>query len=51
MIDRGKNASDGKKTKQHLEMRGYWKLKEEAVDCTLWRTCFGTGYGPDIRRR
>ena len=26
-------------------------MKEEAVDCTLWRTCFGTGYGPDVRRR
>jgi hypothetical protein len=26
-------------------------MKQEAVDCTLWRTCFGTGYGPDVKRR
>jgi len=31
-------------------MRGQWKLKEEAVDCTLWRTGFGRGYGPVVRR-
>jgi hypothetical protein len=23
------------------EKISYWKLKEEAWDCTLWRTCFG----------
>jgi len=23
------------------EKRGYWKLKEEALDRTLWRTRFG----------
>jgi hypothetical protein len=27
----------------------YWKLKEEALDCTLWRSCFGRGYGPEVR--
>jgi hypothetical protein len=27
------------------ETRGYWQLKEEALDRTLWRTRFGTGYG------
>jgi len=32
----------------HKEKRGYWKLKEEALDHTLWRTCFGRGYGPVI---
>jgi hypothetical protein len=26
--------------------RGYWKLKEEALDRTVWRTGFGKGYGP-----
>jgi len=25
------------------EMREYWKLKEEALDRTLWRTGFGRG--------
>jgi hypothetical protein len=28
------------------EMRGYCKLKEEALDRTLWRTGFGRGYEP-----
>jgi hypothetical protein len=28
--------------------RGYWKLKEEVVDRTLWRTCFGRAYGPVV---
>jgi hypothetical protein len=26
--------------------RGYWKLKEGALDHTFWRTSFGSGYGP-----
>jgi hypothetical protein len=29
--------------------RGYWKLKEKALDSTLWRTCFGRGCGPVVR--
>jgi hypothetical protein len=32
------------------ETRGYWKLKEEALDLTLWRNGFGRGYGPVVRR-
>jgi len=31
-------------------MRGYWKVKEEALDRILWRTHFGSGYGPVIRQ-
>jgi len=31
------------------EKKGFWELKEEAQDCTLWRTHFGRGYGPVIR--
>ena len=31
------------------EKTGYYKLKEEALDHTLWRTCFGRGYGPFIK--
>jgi hypothetical protein len=27
----------------------YWKLKEEALDRTMLRTCFGGGYGPVVR--
>jgi hypothetical protein len=26
------------------EDRGYWKLKEEALDRTVWRTGFGIGH-------
>jgi hypothetical protein len=32
------------------EKRRYWKLKEEALDHTLWRTRFGRGYGPVLRQ-
>jgi hypothetical protein len=32
------------------ERRRYWKLKEEALDHTLWRTRFGRGYGPVVRQ-
>jgi hypothetical protein len=32
------------------EKRRYWKLKEEALDRTLWRTRFGRGYGPVVRQ-
>ena len=32
------------------EKRGYWKLKEEALDRTLWRTRSGRVYGPVIRQ-
>jgi len=31
------------------EMRGYWNLKDDALDCTLWRTRFGRGYGPVVK--
>jgi hypothetical protein len=44
----------GRRRKQLLddlkEKRTYWKLKEEALDCTQWRTCLGRGYGPVIRQ-
>jgi len=31
------------------EMRRYWKLKEEALDHSLWRTHFGRGHEPVIK--
>jgi len=31
-------------------MTGYWKLKQEAVRRTLWRTRFGRGCGPVVRQ-
>jgi hypothetical protein len=44
----------GRRRKQLLddlkEKRRYWKLKEEALDRTLWRTRFGRGYGPFVRQ-
>jgi hypothetical protein len=43
----------GRRRKQLLdvlkEKRIYWKLKEEVLDRTLWRTRFGRGYGPVVR--
>jgi hypothetical protein len=30
--------------------RGYSHLKEEALDCTVWRARFGRGFGPVVRQ-
>jgi len=30
--------------------RGYSHLKEEDVDCTMWRNRFGGGFGPVVRQ-
>jgi hypothetical protein len=44
----------GRRRKQLLydlkEKIRYWKLKEEALDRTLWRTRFGRDYGPVVRQ-
>jgi hypothetical protein len=44
----------GRRRKQLLddlkEKKRNWKLKEEALDRTLWRTGFGRGYGPIVRQ-
>ena len=32
------------------EKRGYWKLKAEAADRTVWRNPFGRSCGPVVRR-
>jgi hypothetical protein len=32
------------------ERRGYSLLKEEALDCTMWRARFGRGFAPVIGR-
>jgi hypothetical protein len=44
----------GRRRKQLLDKltktKGYWKLKEEVLDRTLWRTRFGKGYGPVVRQ-
>jgi hypothetical protein len=33
------------------EKRGYWKLKEEALDRTVWRIGFGRVYEIGVRQR
>jgi hypothetical protein len=44
----------GRRRKQLLDdlkgKRRYCKLKEEALDRTVWRTRFGRGYGPVVRQ-
>ena len=32
------------------DSRGYCHLKDEALDCTMWRNCFGGGFGPVVRQ-
>ena len=32
------------------ERRGYCHLKEEALDCTVWRARLGRGFGPVVRQ-
>jgi hypothetical protein len=32
------------------EMRVYSRLKEEALDRTMWRAGFGRGFGPAVRQ-
>jgi hypothetical protein len=31
------------------EAREYWKLKEEELDCTLFRNDLGRSYGPVVK--
>jgi hypothetical protein len=32
------------------ERKGCSHLKEEALDCTIWRARFGAGFGPFVRQ-
>jgi hypothetical protein len=32
------------------EKRGSCKLKKQTLDCSVWRTCFGSAYGPSVRQ-
>jgi hypothetical protein len=49
-----KTRRRGRRRKQLLddvkEKKRYWKLKEEALDRTVWRTRSGRGYGPVVRQ-
>ena len=29
--------------------RGYFHLKEKALDCRMWRARFGIGFGPVVK--
>jgi len=40
----------GRRQKQILETKRYWKLKEEALCHNHWRSRFGRGYGPVVRQ-
>ena len=43
----------GRRRKQLLDLkgkRGYLKLKEEALDRSVWRTSFGSGYQTAVRQ-
>jgi hypothetical protein len=49
----GRIEVTGRRCKQLLDvlrMRAYWKMKEEALDHTVWRTGFGSGCGLVIRQ-
>jgi len=45
---------EGRRRKRLLddikEERGYWKLKEEVLDCTWWKTRCSRGYGAYVRQ-
>jgi hypothetical protein len=47
----GKIEEIGRQVRRHTQLlRRHWKLKKEALDHTLWRNCFGRGYGSVIRQ-
>jgi hypothetical protein len=47
---RGRRGRRSRKLLNNLkERRGYLHLKEEALDRTVWRACFGRGFGPVVR--
>jgi hypothetical protein len=53
----GRTEMTGRRGRRHKQLlddlkekRRYWKLKEEALDCTVWRTHFGRGYRLVVRQ-
>jgi hypothetical protein len=53
----GRMEMTGRRGRRHKQLlddlkgkRRYWKLKEEALDRTMWRTRCGKGYGPGVRQ-
>ena len=48
---RGRRGRRSRKLLDGLkERRGYSHLKEDALDRTMWRACFGRGFGPVVRQ-
>jgi hypothetical protein len=46
---RGRRGRRCRKLLDDLKERtGYSHLKEEALDCTMWRACNGRGFGPVV---
>ena len=46
---RGRRGRRRRKLLEYLkDSRGYCELKEEALDRTVWRNCFGRGFGPVV---
>jgi hypothetical protein len=44
---RGRRGRRCKKLPNELEEKGrYWNFKAEALNLTVWRSCFGGGYEP-----
>jgi hypothetical protein len=47
----GRQGRRRRKLLEYLkERRGYSHLKEEDLDCTMWRARFGRVFGPDVRQ-
>jgi hypothetical protein len=40
----------GRRRRELKERGGYSRLKEEALDRTMWRARFGRGFGPVVRQ-
>jgi hypothetical protein len=43
-VTRGRRSRHKQLVDDLQETRGYWNLKEEALDRAVWRTCFGRVY-------
>jgi hypothetical protein len=56
-VQEGKIEVTGRQGRGHKEplddlkeRRGYYELKDEALDAILWRTRLGRGYRPNVRQ-
>jgi hypothetical protein len=53
----GRRDVTGRRRRRHKQLldglretKEYWKLKEEALDRTVWKTYFERGFGPVVRQ-